>query len=238
MQIPSSRRLRLSLGAATLLVLTGCVTAPPELDEIWDQTVQSVREASSVRVSGDLPAPAVKADLEEAHVSLEGAVDDSSLRLLIGPGEGALEVVSVDGVAYLRPLDPAAQQPGTLAYAQIPEGQWVEVPDAADDVSVAQLHEQVLTALPDSLPEDPHVPATTVRVEGELLYRYGPLTTDDGTLTLDLDRSGRLRALTLTPPLGANADDAANTALTFSDWDAVEPLLAPRADEVYRAPGL
>lgn len=256
---PRARRRPLAVGAALCLALAGCAAPgvpagedPDTLGGRWTELNESLDSARSVAVTARWARPA-------AVVTLAGSLEaDRAYRGTSTGAEGAVEAVHADGVTYLRGEGAGDALDG------VDPGRWLALPGPAQDlVSPAELIAQVRAELPDTLaPEDAAVEGREVTVDGERLELFSGVRLDGaGPVDLYLDARGRLARVARSADATADATAAPSSrsgaaptsnaspdpagallprveSVDFDDWDAVPPVVAPPAADVWDRPGL
>lgn len=230
-----SSRAAVLAGLAVLggTALTGCVPEPPPLSEVWPTVRDSVNDATSVRVSGEIRQGAGTVDVE-----LAGALDDSSYTGRLLQEDGTVEVVAADDTTYIRPDEAFVAAQGGTTFNEVDPGLWIALPTGREGAfSMSTFYEGFVSALPEADAFDGHAPeAQTLRFGGERVFKYSDVDAGDGQVSLYINEDHELVRLEV-EGRDQEKDGPAGT-IDFRDWNEVPSAQAPPEDQVYQRPGL
>ena len=238
----------LVLAAAVALGLSACTSSPPAVKAkpaspsssprvaagsaaaLFQQMRNSSTAAKSVRIKGALG----NATNTAARVQIDIAGDRAgkNTRVTANDGTGALEILTVGGKSYLKADAAYWTKNGSAAIARIAADKYVEVPAGSaavmGDLTVGRLLDRVF-AKDISTVDTLNTKVNSADVNGVPAY----LMTTKGTATkIYVSVDGLAHLLRVQSPKGGQ------TALDFSQWDAVPPATPPPADRVAKIPGL
>lgn len=231
----------LGLGAA--LALTACGASGEDASGAWDRARAQLEGAQSVRMTTEVSTDAGVAGggmgVPDA-TEVAGAVDGGDLlytgEFRAGQHTARDETRVVGGKQYHRF---AVEERGGVAGPERPEyaQKWQEAP-AAQGLSMRAVVDGLLAGVPAAGGlEGAAVEADGLRRSGEDAVRYvleqPAAGAGDGTT--------RLKAFTVAEDDGAlltveTVAPGTEGTVTFSDWDAVEPVEVPAADEIAAPP--
>lgn len=219
------------LGATALV---GCVPDPPRLSEVWPDVRQSVSDATSVRISGD-----VRQQGSTIDVQLAGALDDSSFAGRLVEKHGTVEVIGAGDTTYIRPDRDFVESRAGSTFKDVDPGLWIPLPSGREgSFSMSTFFDGFTSALPEADAFDGQEPeAQTLRLDGEQVFKYSDVRTGDSQVSLYINRDEELVRLEVDGPEDQETDGPAGT-IDFRDWNEVPAAEAPPVDQVYARPGL
>jgi hypothetical protein len=233
---PSVHRFAALVGLAVLgsSALAGCVPQPPQLSEVWPQVRQSVAEATSVRISGDVRQKGATIDVE-----LAGALDDSSYAGRLVEQHGTVEVIGAGGTTYIRPDRAFVDSRGGSTFKEVDPDLWIPLPSGRDgSFSMSTFYDGFTSSLPEADAFDGQAPQSqTLRLDGEQVFKYSDVHAGDAPVSLYINQDDELVRLEVEDPAG-EAEDGPSGTIDFRDWNEVPAAEAPPEDQVYARPGL
>lgn len=242
-----------SATAGVLLALTGCsapadapagstnagveaAPAPaqievPDAAEIFPRTSAAIEKATSVSLVGDLTSGSQKADLE-----LSGTLDGSNSRAKVSMGEGTIDLLTVDDVAYMKAdkafFEAAAGAEAAKMLESVSGDKWISTKDASQfgDFKIGSLLESMGTGELESAEAAKITDKSLTELDGVKAFKY---TGSDTTFWIAAEGEPHLLQVEGT---GSAADGTG--IMTFSQWNAVAPYKAPAKAETVSIPGL
>lgn len=230
------RRHRIRRACWCVLALTGatalsaCTSEPPPLHEVWPDVSHKVEHAESVKITAE-----VSQDGQQTALELAGALDDSNYSGLVAEDKAHVEVRSVDGTTYLRANETFRHSRGGETFQDVDTERWIPMASEQDSgFAMSTFYGSFTAALPsDDAFADKQVEATTVRIDGQRVYKYSDVDTSQGEVALFIDEDDTLVRLEVD-----RDDDAPRSQLEgtidFTEWNAVDDVEAPSGDAVYR----
>jgi len=183
--------------------------------------------ATSVHVKGAYTDMGQKLQLDVA-----GDRAGTKMRLRVNFGNGAIEILKVNGDFYLK-ADAAywTRLDGSAMIAKLAAGKYVKVVagSAADmgGFTVGTLLNQVF-AQDISTADNLNTQVQTTAVAGVRAYLLTAKVGGDARIYVSADGQARL----------LRTESTKNGILDFTEWDSVAPATPPRADQLARPPNL
>lgn len=194
------------------------VTSPPSADQLRTVGVADALSQPNGAIKGHLPDVFLADERTPMYIELSGNADGSNQRYLVqSAAAGTVEMVFVDGTAYLRGDEAFWTWRGVPGYGTEYRNVWVRMaPAEAREVCWLYLRRTVQRALDQAQPLTDADPADLVTVASDDGYRVSRHAADSSHLEFSSDAPHRLTRV-----------KGPATDLTFSDWGAVAPVQAP-----------
>ncbi|MCG7422838.1 hypothetical protein MHY29_08420 [Micrococcus sp. ACRRV] len=225
-----------ALGAAAALSLSACGASGEDASAAWDAARTQLQDASSVRLTTEARNDSGAAPGTPDGVEIAGDVHSSDLSYTgVFRTDGYItrdESRTVGGQRYERftlEQSGGVSGEGRPAFAE----KWKKAEPLPGDASMRSILDGVLTAVPQAgALQGADVRATDIRRQGRDATRYvldtpvkGGTTDSSLTAFTVADDDGTLLTVETTGP-------GTRGTVTFSDWNAVEPVTAPAAEDM------
>ncbi|HRO30236.1 MULTISPECIES: hypothetical protein [Micrococcaceae] len=252
---PVRRRFRAlgitALGAAAALTLSSCGTSAPALEDVWPEVSQSIQNAKSVAIEGNVTQGG-----QDMSVAMSGQIDDSSYSGSVSMGDAQVEVIGNAEKTYLKPNGAFYQEMGGAGLQELVGEKWLEMPAEDGGFTMSSFWSSVSEDIPGSDQfQDSEYTSEVVEHNGEEVYKYSGTSAENGEpvaiyitqenrlVRVEVDQAGQgeggsADASTPASPQASASPDAGTGTVDFSDWDAVEPVDMPAKDEVFAVPGM
>jgi hypothetical protein len=225
----------LPLSAGLVIGLGACGSPIPNASEIYPKTTETVRNAQSVAINGDI-AEAGKT----MTIDVSGARDGSNSLAKARQDEGEVTILTADDTSYLKADEnfwvENAGEAAAGMFTALAGDKWITVSDAS------QFQEFTVGTILDSLLEDgPNeedlknlTEKTAEDVDGQKAYKYSG---EKGAVWIAAE--GEPYLLKFQGFKDAADGEAANEGIVaFTDWNNVAPHQAPAKDQTVTLPGL
>lgn len=202
-------------------------TTAPAAATVYQMMRKSGAAATSVHVQGAYTDMGQKLQLDVA-----GDRAGTKMRLLVNFGNGAIEILKVNGDFYLK-ADAAywTKLDGSAAIAKLAAGMYVKVAAGSaagmGGFTVGTLLNQVF-AQDISTADNLNTQVQTADVDGVRAYLLTAKVGGDARIYVSADGQARL----------LRTESTKNGILDFTEWDSVAPTAPPPADQLARPPNL
>ena len=231
----------LALAAAIALGLSACAsttptnkakpissssaTTAPDAAAVYQLMRTSAAAAKSVHIKGAFIEKGQKLQIDVA-----GDRAGTNTRVIVDDGNGAVEILTVNGRFYLK-ADAAYWTKNGSAAAKVAAGKYVTVPAGSaagmDVFKVGTLLDQIL-AKDMSNVQKLNTQVEETEVDGVSAYLMTDKIGGDGS-RIYVSADGQARLIRIESPKGEGL-------LNFTEWDAVAPVSAPPADQLVELP--
>jgi hypothetical protein len=206
---------------------TSVATSAPKAATVYQLMRKNGASAKSVHVKGAFTDQGQKLQLDVA-----GDRAGTKMRLLVDFGNGAIEILKVNGGFYLK-ADAGywTRLDGSAAIAKLAAGRYVKVPAGSaagmGDFTVGALLQQVFEEdIPTAVNLNTEVQTTDV--DGVPAFLMTTKVSGDARVYVSADGRGRL----------LRVESAKSGTLDFTEWDSVAPTRPPPANQLAKTPSL
>ena len=204
---------------------TSAATTAPTAATVYQLMRKSGAAAKSVHIRGAFTDKGQK-----LQIDIAGDRAGKNMRALVNDGNGQVEILTAEGNVYVKADAAYWTKNASAAVAKVAAGKYLKIPagTGAGDLKVGALLDGAFKNLPlaGALQK---VEATDV--DGTPAYLLADrLTPKEGQIYVSADGKATLLRLVSTK---VNAG-----TLDFSEWDAVQPMSPPPADQLVKIPGL
>jgi len=210
---------------AGLVIWTPWASKVPASSVVYQQMRNSAAAAKSVHIKGAFIEKGQKLQIDVA-----GDRAGTNTRVIVDDGNGAVEILTVNGRFYLK-ADAAYWTKNGSAAAKVAAGKYVTVPAGSaagmDVFKVGTLLDQIL-AKDMSNVQKLNTQVEETEVDGVSAYLMTDKIGGDGS-RIYVSADGQARLIRIESPKGEGS-------LNFTEWDAVAPVSAPPADQLVELP--
>jgi hypothetical protein len=240
-----------ALGAAAALTLSSCANSVPALEEVWPEVSESIQNATSVAIEGNVTQGG-----EDMAVNIAGQIDDSSYSGSVSMGEAQMEMIGNAENTYMKPNGAFYEELGGAPLQELVGGKWLEMPAEEGGFTMSTLWSSFSEDIPkaDELGDSEYT-REVVDHNGEEVYKYSGTTAEKGEpVAMYITKDNKLVRVEVQQgdgessgePSGESTDEASASpdagsgtgTVDFSDWDAVEPVEMPAKSEIFAVPGM
>lgn len=204
-----------------LVVLAGCGGGGPSASDLYAQMQKASAEATSVRIVGSLTV-----DGKATQIDLRGTRDGSNQTItMTEEGAGTATFLTVDGQEYLKADRAYWAAIGAEETADVVGDKFVPT----GNVELGNVLNPGVLLDEMFADEDAFNLSTKVEegdLDGQAAYRVSDRVGSDGT-ELWVSADGKAHLLKIAGPF-----EGQPMSLAFSEWNAVEPVTAPPADQL------
>lgn len=225
-----------ALGAGAALLLSACGASGDDASAAWDAARAQLEGASSVRMTTELRSDAGSGVSMPDSTDVAGSVDGADMAYtgVFRSGDYTTRDESrvVGGTRYERFL---LERRGGVSGEDRPvfAQKWTQAPAQQGATTMRSVVDGLLAGVPGSGGlADAHAEAAPIRRSGEDATRYVLDEPVGGTAS-----GTRLKAFTVADDDGElltveTVAPGTEATVTFSEWDAVEPVVAPAAEDL------
>ena len=210
------------------LVVWGVATRGPSAAGLYQQMRTSAAAAKSVHIKG-----AFTQNGQKLQIDVAGDRAGTNSRVTVDDGNGAVEILTVNGRFYLKADAAYWTKNASAAAAKLAAGKYVVVPAGSaagtDSLQVGTLLDQIL-AKDMSAVQKLNTNVDKTQVSGVPAFLITDKIGSNGS-KIYVSADGRGRLLRMESPTDQGL-------LDFTQWDAVAPVGPPPGDQMVKLPGL
>jgi hypothetical protein len=240
-----------ALGAAAALTLSSCGNSVPALEEVWPEVNESIQNAQSVAIEGNVTQGG-----EDMAVNIAGQIDDSSYSGSVSMGEAHMDVIGDAENTYIKPNEAFFEQMGGAPLQELVGDKWLELPAEEGGFTMSTFWSSFSEDIPaaDEFGDSEYT-REAVDHNGEEVYKYSGTSTENGEpVAIYITKENQLVRVEVqqgkddssaestdeasASPEASPASDTGTGTVDFSDWDAVEPVEMPAKGEIFAVPGM
>jgi hypothetical protein len=236
-----------ALGAVAALTLSSCGNSVPALEEVWPEVSESIQNAKSVAIEGNVTQGG-----EDMAVNIAGQIDDSSYSGSVSMGKAHMEMIGNAEKTYMKPNEAFYEEMGGAPLQELVGGKWLEMPAEEGGFTMSTFWSSFSEDIPkaDELGDSEYT-SEVVDHNGEEVYKYSGTSAENGEpvamyvtkenklVRVEVEQGADESTADSTDEASASPDAGSGTGtVDFSDWDAVETVEMPAKSEIFAIPGM